>query len=132
MMFNSNDQFFFIYYDAEKVVVFGCHDIPVDLSGDGVEDGNKVNRRIPSAQRSDVDNIVIAANVERLVGVQTEVLIVDLQHAFALHYVRPTFEIRKKNVLKSDYKRNPDALVHFGGAYMEGKAVSPVLLGFLL
>jgi len=122
----------FICFGAEKVVIFGFHDTPVDLSGEGVEDQNRVNRRIPSAQRSDVDNIVIAANVERLVGVQTEVMIVDMQHTFALHYLRPRFEIQKQYVLKSDFKRNPDALVHFVASFMEGKAVSPVLLGFLL
>lgn len=124
--------FFLIYYGAERVVILGFHDTPVDLSGEGVADQNRVHRRVPSAQRSDVDNIVIAANVERLIGVQTGNLIVDMQHTFAIHYLRPKFEIQKKHVKKSDYKRNPDALVHFGAPFMEGKAVSPVLLGFLL
>ncbi|KAG0597480.1 hypothetical protein M758_UG342600 [Ceratodon purpureus] len=117
---------------AEKVVILGFHDTPVDLSGEGIGDDNKIHRRVPSAQRSDVDNIVISANVERLVGIHAEVMIVDMQHTFALHSLRPKFEIQKKHVLEKDYKRNPDALVHFGPPFMEGKAVSPILLGFLL
>lgn len=79
-----------------------------------------------------MDNIVITANVERLVGTQTEVIIVDMQHTFALNYLRPKFTIQKKNVVKSDYNRNPDALVHLGAPFMSGKAVSPIFLGFLL
>jgi hypothetical protein len=114
------------------VVILGFHDTPVDLSGEGVEDENKIYRKVPSAERSDVDNIVISANVERLVGIQAQVMIVDMQHTFALHYLRPKFEVQKKHVLERDYKRNPDALVHFGAPYMEGKAVSPILLGFLM
>lgn len=121
-----------IYHVTEKVVVLGHHDTPVDLSGKGAGEESKIHRRVPSAQRSDVDNIVIAANVERLVGIEAEVMIVDMQHTFAVHYLRPKFEIQKKHVLESDYKRNPDALVHFGPPYMEGKAVSPILLGFLM
>lgn len=113
-------------------MILGFHDTPVDLSGEGIGDDNKIHRRVPSAQRSDVDNIVISANVERLVGIHAEVMIVDMQHTFALHSLRPKFEIQKKHVLEKDYKRNPDALVHFGPPFMEGKAVSPILLGFLL
>lgn len=116
---------------AENVVILGFHDAAV-LSGEGVEDMSRAQRSVPSAQRSDVDNIVISANVERLVGMEAGVMIIDMQHTFALHYLRPRFEIKKKHVMKADYRRNPDALVHFGLPYMEGKAVSRVLLGFLL
>lgn len=92
----------------------------------------KSQQRIPSAQRSDVDNIVISANVERLVGTETKIVLVDMQHTFAFHYLRPKFEITKKNVKKIDRNRNPDGLLHFGPPFMEGKAVSPILLGCLL
>lgn len=115
---------------AERVVILGCQDTPVDLSVKGVEDS--AHRRVPSAQRSDVDNIVIAANVERLVGMDAGVMIVDMQHTFALHYLRPKFEVGKDHVKSVDYRRNPEALVHFGPPFMEGKAVSPALMGFLL
>ncbi|KAG0616762.1 hypothetical protein M758_5G140500 [Ceratodon purpureus] len=117
---------------AEKVVILGFHDTPVDLAGTGVEDVSKPQRRIPSAQRSDVDNIVICANVERLVGIEAEIVIVDMQHTLAFYNLRPKFEIQKQNVKKTDNRRNPDGLVHFGPPFMEGKAVSPALLGFLL
>lgn len=117
---------------AEKVVILGFHDTPVDLAGAGLEEASKAQRRVPSAQRSDVDNIVISANVERLVGIEAEIVIVDMQHTLAFHYLRPKFEIQKQNVKKTDYRRNPDGLVYFGPPYMEGKAVSPILLGFLL
>ena len=79
-----------------------------------------------------MDNIIIAANVERLVGVGADIVMVDMQHTLAFHYLRPKFEIRKKDVRKSDYRRNPDGLVHLGPPFMQGKAVSPILLGFLL
>lgn len=97
-----------------------------------MQDRARAQRRIPSTQRSDVDNIVVAANVERLVGHKAEILIIDMQHTFAFYYLRPKLEIHKKQILRTDYQRNPDALVHFGPPFMEGKAVSPVLLGFLL
>ncbi|KAG0559141.1 hypothetical protein KC19_10G082400 [Ceratodon purpureus] len=117
---------------AEKVVILGFHDASVELSGEGMEELGKAKRAVPSAQRSDVDNIVISANVERLVGMEAGVMIIDMQHTFALYYLRPKFEIQKKHVVRTDYKRNPEALVHFGPPYMEGKAVSSLLLGFLL
>lgn len=117
---------------TEKVVILGFHDASVELSGEGMEELGKAKRAVPSAQRSDVDNIVISANVERLVGMEAGVMIIDMQHTFALYYLRPKFEIQKKHVMRSDYKRNPEALVHFGPPYMEGKAVSSLLLGFLL
>lgn len=118
---------------AEKVVILGFHDKTVELSGEvGGDDMSRAKRSIPSAQRSDVDNIVISAMVERLVGLEAGVMIIDMQHTFALFYLRPKFEIQKTHVIRSDYQRNPDALVHFGPPFMEGKAVSPMLLGFLL
>lgn len=114
------------------MVILGFHDAAVELSGDGAEDRSRAQRNVPSAQKSDVDNIVISANVERLVGMEPGVMIIDMQHTFAFHYLHPKFEIERQHVMKSDYRRNPDALVHFGPPYMEGKAVSLELLGFLL
>jgi hypothetical protein len=114
------------------VVILGFHDAAVELSGSGAEETSPAERRVPSAQRSDVDNIVISANVERLVGAAPTAQIVDMQHTFAFYYLSPKFEVEKHHVMKTDYQRNPDALAHFGAPYMEGKAVSVVLLGFLL
>lgn len=114
------------------MVVLGNQDTAVDLSGEGVDDWRKTNHRTSSAQRSDVDSIIISANVERLVGEKSEIMIVEMQHSFAFHYLRPKFVVNRNQVRKKDYRRNRDALIHFGPPFMEGKAVSATLLGFLL
>ncbi len=101
------------------------------MCGVGVE-GGRSQRRTPAAYTSDVDNIVTAANVERLVGEKPGIMIVEMQHTIGFYYLRPQFDIDRNQVDRIDYKRNRDALLYFGPPYMEGKAVSPALLGFLL
>ncbi len=95
-------------------------------------EGGRSQRRTPAAYTSDVDNIVTAANVERLVGEKPGIMIVEMQHTIGFYYLRPQFDIDRNQVDRIDYKRNRDALLYFGPPYMEGKAVSPGLLGFLL
>lgn len=117
---------------AEKVMVLADQGTPVDLSGEGLDESVKTRRRPPSAYTSDVDNIVISANIERLVGDKPEIMVVEMQHTIAFHYLRPKFEIHRNQVQKADFRRNRDALVHFKPPFMEGKAVSPMLLGYLM
>jgi potassium large conductance calcium-activated channel subfamily M alpha protein 1 len=121
----------FVSLDAEKVVILADHGQPVDLSGDGVE-GGRTGGKTASAYSSDVDNIVIAANVDRLVGEKKEIMVVEMQQTIGFYYLRPQFAVHRNQVNKSDYKRNRDALLYFGPPYMEGKAVSQMLLGYLL
>ncbi|CAK9201922.1 unnamed protein product [Sphagnum troendelagicum] len=116
---------------AEKVVILADHGQPVDLSGEGVE-GGRTGGKTASAYSSDVDNIVIAANVDRLVGEKKEIMVVEMQQTISFYYLRPQFAVHRNQVNKSDYKRNRDALLYFGPPYMEGKAVSQMLLGYLL
>lgn len=85
-----------------------------------------------SAYTSDVDNILIAANVERLVGEKTSIMLVEMQNTIAFYYLRPQFEIPQDQVEYNDYNRNREALIHFGPPFMEGRAISSILLGFLM
>ncbi|KAH9541015.1 hypothetical protein CY35_14G037400 [Sphagnum magellanicum] len=114
---------------AEKVVILADQGQPVNLGGEEVKNARK---KPSSAYTSEVDNIVIAANVERLVGEKSEMMVVEMPHTIGFHYLRPQFAVRRNQILKMDYEHNHDALLYFQPPYMEGKAVSLMLLGFLL
>ncbi len=111
------------------MVILADQGQPVNLGGEEVKNARK---KPSSAYTSEVDNIVIAANVERLVGEKSEMMVVEMPHTIGFHYLRPQFAVRRNQIHKLDYERNHDALVYFQPPYMEGKAVSLMLLGFLL
>lgn len=116
---------------AAKVVILANQSTPVDLTVQQVQD-TRYQTKMKSAYPSDIDNILIAANVERLVGEKPGIMLVEMRHTAAFDYLRPTLEITKHQVDKTDYERNRYGLVHFGPPFMEGRAVASTLLGFLL
>ncbi|BBN17112.1 protein MpBK2A [Marchantia polymorpha subsp. ruderalis] len=117
---------------AGNVVILSDQGIPVDFGACGSED-SKFVKRAPTAYTSDVDNIVIAANVQRLYGRKSvELMIVEMQHAETFYYLEPQYEMSHAHFSQSDLKRNRDILNHFVLPFMEGKAISSSMLGFLL
>lgn len=104
----------------------------MDLAGAKSDDNAKLNSKVPAAYTSDVDNIIITANIERLLGDKFPNLIVEMQQNLGFYYIKPQYQIPRKMVPDKDYRRNRDALVHFSPPYMEGKAVSASMLGFLM
>ncbi|MCO5581099.1 hypothetical protein L7F22_034975 [Adiantum nelumboides] len=116
---------------AEKVVVLGDQGVLVDITP-GSTEGVGETKKFSSAYTSDVDNIVIVANIEQILGKRANNVIVEMQHISALHYVQPQYSVPRKIFSAEDYKRNPNGLVHYTPPFMEGKAVSGSMLGFLL
>ncbi|KAG6543506.1 hypothetical protein Mapa_015000 [Marchantia paleacea] len=117
---------------AGNVVILSDQGIPVDFGACGSED-SKFVKRAPTAYTSDVENIVIAANVQRLYGRKSvELMIVEMQHAETFYYLEPQYEMSHAHFSQSDLKRNRDILNHFVLPFMEGKAISSSMLGFLL
>ncbi|KAH7279510.1 hypothetical protein KP509_37G022200 [Ceratopteris richardii] len=116
---------------AEKVLVLGDQGLPVDAFPDSI-DGIGYSKNFVSVYTSDVDNIVIVANIEQILGKRASSVIVEMQHVSALHYVQPQYPLAKEKFLVEDYKRNPNGVVHYTPAFMEGKAISGSMLGFLL
>jgi predicted secreted protein len=101
--------------------------------GGGKGDDKKYLKRAPAAYTSDVENIVVAANVQRLYGHNPhDCVIVEMKHPEAFFYLRPQYEISRAHFPQQGFRRNRDALVHFVPPYMEGKAVSAQMLGFLM
>jgi potassium large conductance calcium-activated channel subfamily M alpha protein 1 len=111
-------------------VILGDQGTPVDLHRQDVQDLRNATRM--SAYTSDVDNILVAANVERLVGEKQEILLVEMHDTIGFFYLRPQFEISQSQVRATDYKRNRNAIVHLGPTFMGGKAVCAIFLGFLM
>ncbi|BFI31359.1 protein MpBK2B [Marchantia polymorpha subsp. ruderalis] len=117
---------------AARIVIFSSQGQPVDLGGAGVMDDRFVNRTA-AAYTSDIENIVVAANVQRLYGNKAvEKVIVEMQHPNAFHYLRPHYKVPFSQFRRTDYTRNREALIHFGPPFMEGKATSKAMLGFLM
>ena len=121
----------------EKVVIFANLDAPTNnLTTQQVQD-TRYQTQVKSTYVSDVDNILVASNVDRLLGDKaSSVLMVGMQHTIGFDYLRPQFGIlcSRANEFCShkDYSRNQDALLHLGPPFMEGRATSPILLGFLM
>ena len=102
-----------------------------------VQDHAKYQTQVKSTYVSDVDNIIVAANIDRLIGDKvSSVLMVEMQHIIGFDYLRPQFGVllSKANEFcsRKDYNRNRDALLHLGPPFMEGRTTSPILLGFLM
>ncbi|KAI5060045.1 hypothetical protein GOP47_0024465, partial [Adiantum capillus-veneris] len=116
---------------AEKVVVLGDQGVLVDITPGRIEAAGETIK-FSSAYTSDIDNIVIVANIEQILGKRANNVIVEMQHISALHYVQPQYSIPREIFSVKDYKRNPNGLVHYTPPFMEGKAVSGSMLGFLL
>ncbi|XP_024521187.1 calcium-activated potassium channel subunit alpha-1-like isoform X1 [Selaginella moellendorffii] len=116
---------------ADKVIVLAYPGCPIDASGKGVQQ-TADTRKNPGAYTSDVDGIIILANIERLLHGDLTKVVIEMQHAIGLHYLWPYSQIPSGSIPADAYKRNPDAVAHFAPAYMEGRAVSPSMLSFLM
>ncbi|KAL3680179.1 hypothetical protein R1sor_023135 [Riccia sorocarpa] len=117
---------------AENVVILADQGVPLDFGTSDFQD-MKFVKRAPSAYTSDVENIVVAANVQRLYGRKSvDLMIVEMQDAKTFYYLEPQYEVSHGHFAERDLKRNRDALNHFVLPFMEGKAVSSTMLGFLL
>lgn len=121
------------------MVIFANLGAPVgSFTAQQVQDHNiKYQTKVKSTYVSDVDNILVAANVDRLVGERaSSVLMVEMQHTIGFDYLRPQFGVLRSRAnefcSRRDYDRNRDALLHLGPPFMEGRATSPILLGFLM
>lgn len=119
--------------NAEKIVILSDQGVPVDLGGGKGADDKKYLKRSAAAYTSDVENIIVAANVQRLYGHNPrDSVLVEMKNPEAFFYLRPQYEISRAHFPVEGLRRNRDALVHFGPPYMEGKAISPSMLGFLM
>ncbi|KAL2632695.1 hypothetical protein R1flu_004174 [Riccia fluitans] len=117
---------------AARIVILANQGQPVDLAGTGVMDDRFANRGA-AAYTSDIGNILVAANVQRLYGDKVvDKVIVEMQHADAFHYLRPHSNIPLSQFRRNDMRRKSEALIPFGPPYMEGKATSLAMLGFLV
>ncbi|KAJ7563620.1 hypothetical protein O6H91_03G117500 [Diphasiastrum complanatum] len=113
---------------AEKVVILASQGTPVFGYGRGSEESHQ---KASGVYSSDVDNIIIIANIERILGGGIDKVIVEMHHAVGSHYLWPQFDISKNHVSKKECSRNQDALVQFTPPFMEGRVVCPRMLSFL-
>lgn len=122
---------------VEKVVIFANLGAPVgSLTTQQVQD-TRYQTQVKSTYISDVDNILVASNVDRLLGDKaSSILMVEMQHTIGFDYLRPQFGVLRSRAGEfcshKDYSQNRDSLLHLGPPFMEGRATSPILLGFLM
>ncbi|KAH9312112.1 hypothetical protein KI387_027147, partial [Taxus chinensis] len=80
----------------------------------------------------DINNILIAATIERLLRPTRDCIVVELQQEAAIHYLRPKFHMKKTMFEHGIYARNREADYMFSPSYIEGKGFSPAALNFLM
>lgn len=85
-----------------------------------------------TAASYDINNILIAATVERLLHPTRDRIVVELQQEAQIHNLRPKFHMRKERFDSEIYARNRAADYMFSPSYIEGKGFSPAALNFLL
>jgi hypothetical protein len=114
---------------AEKVVILtqGNSEQPTaEIAND--EDNNASS----SAFSLDVNNVFIAATVERLLRPIKDRVIVELQQETEIQYLRPRVTIDRRIFDTEMYRRNRVATFQFAPPYMDGKAFCPSTLNFLM
>ncbi|KAJ7570308.1 hypothetical protein O6H91_01G114300 [Diphasiastrum complanatum] len=110
---------------AEKIVILT----------QGIQDEQKNDESVlfqPFTFTLDLKNVLIAANVERLLSFQRERVIVELQQELQIQYLRPKFKIDRLPFDPNLYHRNRDASFQFAPPYIQGKGFCPEALTFLL
>lgn len=80
----------------------------------------------------DINNILIAATVERLLHPTRDRIVVELQQEAQIHNLRPKFHMSKRRFDSEIYARNRAADYMFSPSYIEGKGFSAAALNFLL
>lgn len=86
----------------------------------------------PGTSTQDVNNIIIAATVERLLKPVRERIIVELQQEAAFQYLRPKLFIDQRQFFSEMYQRNRVGTFQFAPPYIEGKTFCPQTLAFLM
>ena len=80
----------------------------------------------------DIDNILIAATIERLLHPVQGRLIVELHQETEIQLLRPKLRINPRRFDQLLYNRNRSATFLFAPAFVEGKGFCPESLTFLL
>eukprot|EP01018_Ginkgo_biloba_P025839 Gb_05212 [translate_table: standard] len=110
-------------YELDLVRAGRCRD---EETNDGIE------RSATTAASVDINNVLIAANVERLLHPTRDRIVVELQQESEIHYLRPKFHMNRKRFDPEIYARNPAADYMFSPPYIEGKGFSFSALNFLM
>ncbi|KAH8961722.1 hypothetical protein BDL97_05G064000 [Sphagnum fallax] len=114
---------------AEKVVILtqGNSEQPM------LEIANDKDHNASSLAFSlDVNNVFIAATVERLLRPIKDQVIVELQEETEIQYLRPRVTFDRRMFDTEMYRRNRVATFQFAPPYMDGKAFCPSTLNFLM
>lgn len=115
---------------AEKVVILtqGNSKQPMMLEIANDKDHNASSL----AFSLDVNNVFIAATVERLLRPIKDRVIVELQEETEIQYLRPRVTFDRRIFDTEMYRRNRVATFQFAPPYMDGKAFCPSTLNFLM
>ncbi|XP_024525362.1 calcium-activated potassium channel subunit alpha-1 isoform X2 [Selaginella moellendorffii] len=81
---------------------------------------------------ADLNNVRIAANVERLISPARGRVIVELQQENQIQFLRPKFNIDARLFHTGMYHRDHTGRFQFAPPYIEGKGFSPGALTFLI
>jgi potassium large conductance calcium-activated channel subfamily M alpha protein 1 len=115
---------------AQKVVIL-TQGIQVDHPGG--DSANDEDHLAPStAFTIDVNNVFIAATVERLLRPDKDRIIVELQQETEIQYLQPRLLFDRRIFDSELYQRNRTATYQFAPPYIDGKAFCPAALGFLM
>ena len=85
-----------------------------------------------SSTITDIDNILIAPTIERLLHPVQGRLIVELHQETEIQFLRPKLRINPRRFDQFLYDRNRSATFLFAPAFVEGKGFCPESLTFLL
>jgi hypothetical protein len=85
-----------------------------------------------SSKIKDIDNVLIAATIERLLHPMQGRLIVELQQETEIQLLRPKLRINPHRFDQQLYNRNRSATFLFAPAFVEGKGFCAESLTFLL
>ncbi|CAK9193104.1 unnamed protein product [Sphagnum troendelagicum] len=114
---------------AEKVVILTQGNVEQPM----LEIANDEDHNASSAAFSlDVNNVFIAATVERLLRPIKDRVIVELQQVTEIQYLRPRVTFDRRIFNTEMYRRNRVATFQFAPPYMDGKAFCPSTLNFLM
>jgi len=115
---------------ARKVVVLAQGN---QLDSPGGDSANDEELLMPSNNFTiDVNNVFIAATVERLLRPHKDRVIVELQQETEIQFLQPRLLFDRRIFDSELYQRNRSATYQFAPPYIDGKAFCPAALGFLM
>ncbi|XP_057842888.2 uncharacterized protein LOC131052279 isoform X1 [Cryptomeria japonica] len=110
---------------AERIIILAKRSYEEEIKGES-------NQSSITEAFLDINNILIAATIERLLRPTRDRIIVELQEEAAIHYLRPKLRITSKMFENGIYARNRASDYMFSPPYIEGKGFSPAALNFLM